>query len=205
MNEFEKAVEGFSDQEQKGLDIKPSGQYLFFDVLLIEAERLRTLRIKDLDLYFYDEATEEYRKVGEAYREGVSSFKDRLFHKRKTRYFITFTEALDMEDGLKPVTFKLIRHFARVMTYGNIVKGYGVRDIINHFKIHQKYVTVALNTLLEKDIIRYRLVKNHRIYMVNPTYYCKSSPTGLFSLIKSYSEMPTFEDHKRERELKKKS
>jgi hypothetical protein len=168
---------------------------ILFDTLLIEADRIATLRYKDLDLFYQDPTTGEFRKVGEAYRHSISSFKDKIFHKKRTRYFITFIDTVEMEDGLKPTSLKIIRHFARVMSYGNTIKGYGLRDIMSHFKIHERYITSGMNQLFEKDLVRFEVIKGRRTYMVNPIYYFKGTPTGLFMSVKTFRGYPTWEDH----------
>lgn len=182
-------------------DSRPNS--ILFDTLLIEADRIATLRYKDLDLFYQDPNTGEFRKVGEAYSHNISSFKDKLFHKKRTRYFITFIDTVDMEDGLKPTSLKIVRHFARIMSYGNTIKGYGLRDIMAHFNIHQRYITSGMNQLFEKDVIRFSVNKGRRTYMINPTYYFKGSPTGLFMSIKAYDKLPTWEFHIKEKAEKK--
>ena len=177
---------------------------LLFDMLLVEADRVAALRVKELDLFFQDPMTGEFRKVGIEYNHQLASFKDRMFNKKKTRYFITFLETFEQEDKLKPVALKIIRHFARTMGYGNTIKGYGIRDIISHFGVHQRYVSSGLNQLFENDLIRYTKFKGRRTYMINPIYYFKGTPSGLFHAIRSYNQYPTFEFYLKEKLNKEK-
>lgn len=182
------------DNDFQGLENNQMSQNsIVFDLLLMEADRIKNFRIKELDLYYINPIDGDFTPIGEAYQNQISTFKDMIFRRKKTRYFITFAETLDLEDELKPVALKVMRRFARVMTYGNIVQNFSFKDIEKVFHVHPKYVGSAINQLLERDCIRFKVHKNRRTYMINPVYYFKGTTNGLFSAVRSYDAYPRYE------------
>lgn len=163
---------------------------LLFDTLLIEAERLQNLRVPECDLYFKDPISGEFRKIAEAYHKNVSSFKESLFKRKRNRFFITFNDTLEQEEKLKPRTLRFIRSVARTMSYNNTLKDYSIRDLMQHFKVHKRYIDDVLVELFKTDLVRFKVVKNRRTYMINPTFYYRGTPTSLFNAVRKYNEYP---------------
>lgn len=164
-----------------------SDNLIIYDILLMEADRVRNARREEFDLYYIDKHSGEFEKIAKAYSGSIANLSDQLFKKSRTRFFITFDKTFVVEEKLKPVALKILRHFARTMTYGNLLVGYSYEDIKNHFRIHPNYITSGVKQLLDLDCIRFSIHRNRRTYIINPIYYYKGSPTSLFHTIGKYS------------------
>lgn len=162
---------------------------LIYDLVLMEADRVQSYRYKELDLYYKDPYGEMIR-IGEAYDESVERLVEAVFKKRKMRYFVTFTEAIDLQDNLKPSSHKLIRFFCRHMTYGNVLKNYGIRDIQIATSMNTNFVSKAIVELCNNDVIRFTVSKGRRTYMVNPIFFYKGTMKRLFKCVRAFNEMP---------------
>lgn len=177
---------------------------IVYDLIMLESDRIVSRRMKQLDLYYKD-AYGNFEKLGEAYDKSVEELVAMALKKKKMRYVITFVDALDVQNDLNPSSIKILRMFGKVMTYGNIVKGYGFVDIHNETKINTHFITKAINQLLQKDIIRLQIVKGRRIYMVNPIMFYKGSMKKIFGVIKKYDEFPKYQGKKPKAEEQKKT
>lgn len=164
---------------------------LVFDLILLEADRVLAHRRKDLDLYYKDEKG-NFHAISEAYESQAEDISRKLYQRKKLKYFITFQEGIDIQDEMTPSANKMLRFFARVMTYGNKVTGYNMRDIQGCTGLNMKYVVSAIKMLLEKDIIRVTTNRQRRTYMVNPIYMYKGTLKKLFYCVKGYSTMPSY-------------
>lgn len=166
---------------------------LTFDLILLEADRVIAHRMKDFDLYYKD-INGGFEKIGDAYASQAEEVVASIMKRKKLRYMISFVEALDMQDELKPSAHKILRFFARTMTYGNVIKGYGFKDIFNATGVNTHFITSGINQLCDKDIVRFKVEKGRRIYMVNPIYFYKGSMKKLFNAVKQYDKYPKFRE-----------
>lgn len=164
---------------------------IVYDLILLEADRVIAHRKKNLDLYYKD-IHGSFEKIGEAYDQSVEEMISALLKRRKMRYLITFVDAIELQDELKPSAHKILRFFTKVMNYGNVVKGYGFKDIFNATGINTHFITSGINQLLEKDIVRFRVEKGRRIYMINPIFFYKGSMKKIFGAVKAYDKYPKF-------------
>lgn len=164
---------------------------IVFDLLLIESDRFKNLRKGELDLYHKDPETGEFFKVAKAYKDRVEEMQSKVYNKKRTKFFITFNDTFDVETKLKPIACRLVRFMARNMNF-NQVKGYGIRDFSFELDSHSNYIMKAVNELNEKDVIRFKTIKNHRVYMVNPTYYYRGSLLNIYSIINRYKSFPKY-------------
>lgn len=162
----------------------------------MEADRVMRYKYKELDLYYKDPYGEMV-PIAEAYDAEVEEALKQIFKKKRMRYFITFTEALDMQDDLPGSAHKLIRFFCRYMTYGNKLTGYGIRDIQAATSMNNNFITDKIRVLCEYDILRFTVKKGRRTYMLNPVYFYKGTMKKLFACIREFEAMP-----KRDGELK---
>jgi hypothetical protein len=165
---------------------------IVYDLLMLEADRINMYRREEFDLYYKDRSG-EFQPVGEAYSQDIENLLMGLFKKKKMRYMISFLESLDIQNEIKPSALKVLRCMCKEMNYGNILKGYGSRDIQNYTGINMHYVTKGLAELNEKDIIRFTVAKGRRTYMVNPIYFYKGSLKKIFYSIKEYGRMDAHE------------
>lgn len=162
---------------------------LIFDLVLLEADRIIAHRQKNLDLYYKD-IHGSMVPVGEAYSLEVEELLNQLFKRKKMRYYISFTESIDLQDELKPSAHKILRFFCKHMSYGNTLKNYGLRDIQIATSMNMGYVSKAIAELCGKDIIRFDVDKGRRNYMVNPIYFYKGTLKKLFYCVKEYDKFP---------------
>lgn len=167
---------------------------LIYDLLLMEADRVQAYRYKSMDLYYKDPMG-NIVPIGEAYNADVEKLVENIFKKRKMRYFVTFTEAIDLQDDLKPSSHKLMRFFCRHMNYGNILKNYGIRDIQIATSMNTNFVSKGIVELCKHDVIRFKVEKGRRTYMVNPIFFYKGTMKRIFKCIRSYNEYPKRNDH----------
>lgn len=162
---------------------------IVYDLILLEADRVLAHRMKDLDLYYKD-INGGFEKIGEAYDSSVEDLISGILKRKKMRYIITFTDAIELQNDLKPSAHKILRLFVGIMSYGNVVKGYGFKDIHSSTGINTHFITSAINQLLQKDIIRLKIVKGRRVYMINPIYFYKGSMKKIFLTVKDYEKFP---------------
>lgn len=167
---------------------------IVYDLMLLESDRVIAYKRKEVDLYYKDQYG-NFEKIAEGYDKGVEDLLASILKKRKMRYMITFIDAIDMQDDLKPSAFKILRFFIKNMSYGNIVKGYGFIDMNRELRMNTHFITSALNQLFEKDIVRYEKVKGRRVYMINPIMFYKGSMKNIFSLVKKFNDIPNYKDH----------
>jgi DNA-binding MarR family transcriptional regulator len=161
---------------------------IVFDMLLLEADRIAATRQKDFDLYMKN-AKGEFVKIAEAYESQATEIINSINKRKKLKYYVTFQEGINIQEKLTPSSLRILRFFARVMNYGNQVKGYGIRDIIKCTGVSSRYAQAAIKQLLAEDVIRMEKVKNHRIYMVNPIHLYKGTMKKLFLCVTSYKAM----------------
>jgi len=162
---------------------------LVYDLVLLEADRIMAHRMKDLDLYYKDK-NGGYEPIAEAYNDEVLGVLQQLMKSRKMRYFISFVDAMDLQDEIRPSAHKVLRFMAKNMSYGNVLKDYGIRDIQVATGINTNYVMKGIAELCGKDMIRFTIDKGRRTYMVNPIYYYKGTMKKLFYAIKQYDKYP---------------
>lgn len=162
---------------------------LVFDLVLMEADRVIAHRMKDFDLY-YKNAYGDFEAIGEGYGAEVEELVSNIMKRKKMRYMITFVDAIDLQDELKPSSHRMIRFFAKYMNYGNVLKGYGMRDINNATNLNTHYITSSIRELCSRDILRFEVEKGRRIYMLNPVYFYKGSMKKLFYTVKEFNKMP---------------
>lgn len=162
---------------------------IVYDTLLMEADRIARKRREDLDLYYKD-MFGEYTLLAEAYEPEVEEMVSNIFKRRKTRYLITFVDAIELQDELLPSTHKVLRYMTKEMNYGNVVKNTGLRDIQDATGVNMRYVINAIKQLCEKDIIRFEIEKGRRTYIVNPTYFYKGTLRTIFKCVRDYDGYP---------------
>jgi DNA-binding MarR family transcriptional regulator len=161
---------------------------LIFDLVLLEADRVIAHRMKDFDLYYKD-VNGSYESIGEAYSAQVDDLVSNIMKRKKMRYMITFVDAIDLQDELRPSSHRVLRFISKHMNYGNVLKGYGIRDINLATGLNTHYITSAIKELCGRDIIRFDVEKGRRTYMVNPIYFYKGSMKKLFYAVKEYEKM----------------
>ena len=160
-----------------------------YDMILLEADRIKSLRLKELDL-FYKDRYGDIKLLAEGYDKEVEEVINQLLKKKKMRYMITFLPALSVMDKLKPSTNKLLRFIVKEMNYGNKLEGYTIRDLQRFTGIHLKYLLNAMNELYDRDVLRFTTHRAKRTYMVNPMYYYKGTMKKIFFNVKLYNSMP---------------
>lgn len=162
---------------------------LVFDLVLMEADRIIAHRMKDFDLYYKD-INGAFEPVGEAYSAQVAELVSNIMKRKKMRYMITFVDAIELQDELKPSAHRVLRFMVKHMNYGNVLKGYGIRDINDATALNTHYITGGIQQLCAKDILRFEVNKGRRTYMVNPIYFYKGSMKKLFYAVKEYDKLP---------------
>jgi hypothetical protein len=162
---------------------------IVYDMVLLEADRIKSYKMKELDLFYRDKYG-DIKLVAEGYNKEVEEVVTQLLKKKKMRYMITFLPALDVMDDLKPSANKLLRFFVKQMNYGNKLEGFTIRDIQKYTGIHLRYLLNAMTELYEKDVVRFTTHRAKRTYMVNPMYYYKGTMKRLFFNMKAYNSMP---------------
>ena len=163
---------------------------IVYNIIDIEVDRYKRLREDNQDLYFKLPHSGEFVKIAEAYDKSIEGKCKELLRRKRMSFFMTFVNTFDLEDELTPLALKVIRFFARNMSYGNVIKGYGFSDLQIELKTSGRYLTKSINQLLEKDVLRFKVVKNQRIYMVNPVYYFKGTSYGIFKTQGNYRKFP---------------
>jgi NAD-dependent dihydropyrimidine dehydrogenase PreA subunit len=162
---------------------------IVFDLILLEADRVISHKMKDLDLYYKD-FHGELIPLADSYTAEVDDVISNLLKRKRMRYMITFTESLEVMDELKPAANKMLRFFTRQMNYGNTIKNYSLRDIQQLTDMNMRYVMKSIAELCEHDVIRFTKEKNRRTYMVNPIYFYKGTIKKIFYCSKEYDRMP---------------
>ena len=162
---------------------------IVYDLIMLEADRILSGRKRELDLYYKDRQG-NMRKLGEAYDKSVDDLISQILKKKKMRYFITFVDALEEEELLKPSSMKILRFFGKEMTYGNVVSGWAIRDLHDATGINMNYIISAIGQLCEKDLLRFKVIRNRRTYMLNPTFYYKGSMRKIFWATKNFDSYP---------------
>jgi hypothetical protein len=155
----------------------------------MEADRIAYYRRKTLDLYYKD-AQGNFVEVGEAYSSEADELVGMLLKKKKMRYCLAFIDTFDLQDELKPSSFRTLRFFVKNMAYGNHLKKYGIRDIVNAMGLKTDYVISSIKQLCEKDILRFTVEKGRRDYMVNPIVFYKGTMKKMFYSTKEFNSMP---------------
>ncbi len=169
--------------------------HIVYDLVLMEADRIAYYRRKELDLYYKD-AMGNFTEIGEAYSDEADELIGMLLKKRKLKYCVAFIDTFDLQDDLKPSSFRTLRFFVKNMAYGNHLKKYGIRDIVNAMGLKTDYVIRSIKQLCEKDILRFTVEKGRRDYMVNPTVFYKGTMKKMLYSTKEFNNMP-----KRDHEL----
>jgi len=162
------------------------GSYVY-DYLIAEAERFDRLRDKDKDLYFRNPNTGEFVKVALAYHKEVEDLSNKLFHRRKTRFFVTFNETMDLEDCMTKMELRVVRYLARRMGYDNEISGIGYNEMQGDLGSQFRYVKGAIDGLISRNVLKFKVVKNRRVYMLNPSFYYKGNMLGIFRAVKKFS------------------
>lgn len=170
---------------------------IVYDLLLLEADRIERRKLKRPKL-FYEDIVGNIVPLAEPWDAQVEDMIQGIFKKKKTRYLITFVEALEVQDELIPSAHKMLRFMSKEMSYGNTLKGYGLRDIRNATGMNMRYVIKSIGELCEKDLIRFSVDKGRRTYMVNPVYFYKGSMKSIFSAVRSYDAMPKRNEYREE-------
>lgn len=160
-----------------------------YDLMLLEVDRIERRRKQDLDLY-YKNVTGDIVPLAEAYEPEVEEMVSNIFKKRKMRYLITFVDAIELQDELLPSSHKALRYMTKEMNYGNIVKNIGLRDIQDATGLNMKYVIKAIKQLCEKDILRFKVLKGRRTYIVNPTFFYKGTLRSIFKTAREFDTYP---------------
>jgi hypothetical protein len=157
--------------------------------MLLEADRIANKRRKDLDLY-YKNHLGDIVPLAQGYEPEVEEMVNNIFKKKKMRYLITFVDAIELQDGLLPSAHKVLRYMTKEMNYGNIVKNVGLRDIQDETGLNMKYVIKAVKQLCGLDIIRFKVTKGRRTYIVNPTYFYKGTLRSIFRTSREFDTYP---------------
>jgi hypothetical protein len=166
-----------------------TGNNIVYDLILLEADRIERLKLKSPELYYKDNYG-EIVKLAEPYDSDVEELISSIFKRKKTRYLITFAEAIEIQNKMSPSANKLLRFLAMEMGYGNILKGWGMRDINKATGISMRYLVSAMAQLCENDAIRFKVSKGRRVYMVNPLFFYKGSLKKIFSTTVAYNSVP---------------
>lgn len=162
---------------------------LIYDLVLLEADRIVAHKMKDPDLYYKD-FNGSFEKLAEPYSPEVQDVINEVFKRRRMRYMITFNKSLETFWRLKPSATKLLCYFSMSMGYGNIIKGHGFNDISAATGMNKTFITKGINELCEEDLIRFKLIKGRRTYMVNPAIFYKGTIKQLFNSTKKYEQFP---------------
>ena len=162
---------------------------VIFDLVLLEADRVLAHRMKNFDLYYKD-IHGSFQEIGEGYSKEVEDVMTSIFKRKKMRYMITFVDSINLQDDLKPSSFKVLRFLTKEMNYGNTLKGYGMRDINIATGMNMHYIIKGISELCKMDMIRFSVDKGRREYMVNPVYFYKGSMKKLFYTAKKYDQLP---------------
>ena len=91
---------------------------ILFDLILLEADRIIAHRQKNLDLYYKD-INGALVPLADGYGAEVEDVLNQILKRKKMRYMITFVEAIDLQNDLKPSSHKVLRFFSKNMNYGN--------------------------------------------------------------------------------------
>jgi hypothetical protein len=159
----------------------------------MESERISKRRKKDLDLY-YKNHLGDFELLAEAYEPEVEEVVSNIFKRRKMRYLITFIDAIEVNDSLLPSSHRVLRYMTKEMTFGNVLKNTGLRDIQDGTGVNMRYVINAVKQLCEKDIIRFAVNKGRRTYIVNPVYFYKGTLRSIFKTVRDYDKYPKRND-----------
>lgn len=155
----------------------------------MESDRVNLKRRSDLDLYRKN-MFGEFVLLAEAYDPEVEEMVSNIFKRKKMRYLISFIDAIELQDGLLPSTHRVLRFMTKTMSYGNIVKGIGLRDIQESTGVNMRYVINGIKQLCAEDIIRFTIDKGRRTYIVNPTYFYKGTLRSIFKCLRDYDKYP---------------
>lgn len=167
-----------------------SDSELVYNIIDVAVDRFMKYRQEDQDLYFIDHKTGEFKLFAEAFNDKIIEESKKLLNRKLTQFFVTFSGTFNMEEGLTPMALKIVRYFARKMNYSNIVTGVGYDDMEKALKTQSRYIAPSLKLLLEKDIIRFKVEKNQRTYMVNPIYYYRGRLWRLYTSMHVYKHYP---------------
>ncbi len=162
---------------------------IVYDLILLEADRFMSRKKEDKKLYCKN-AEGEYVEIAQGYSSETDNIIMQLLRKKRARYMITFIESIDMLNGIKPSSNRILRFFTQQMSYGNILKNYSLRDIQQCTDMNMRYVMSAIKELCQVDAIRYYEEKKRRIYMVNPIYFYKGTIKKIFYSTKEYDKLP---------------
>lgn len=162
---------------------------MVYDVILLESDRIIAKKTPVNDLYYRDEYG-DFVKVAEAYDKSVLEVLDKLGKKKRMKYFMTFFDALEVQDELLQSTNRVLRHLVKNMSYMNMVRDVPVRDIVYDTGIASGYVQKAIRDLCERDVIRFIEKKKRRTYIVNPVHFYKGSLKSLFNVVRMFDGFP---------------
>lgn len=160
-----------------------------YDLLMMEADRISRKRKEDLDLY-YKNHLGDIVPLAEAYDVEIEEMIANIFKRRRMRYLITFIDAIELQDGLLPSSHRVLRYLSKEMSYGNVVKNIGLRDIQDATGANMRYIINGIKQLCEKDIVRFTVSKGRRTYIVNPTYFYKGTLRSIFKTTRDYDRYP---------------
>jgi len=156
-----------------------------YQILLQEANRISSLKKDKFDLYTKD-AKGNFVKIAEAFDPKIEELKSLILKKRKTRFYISFVECMDMMDDLPPSAHRVLRFLVQQMNNSNVIDSFSYREINECTGIHLKYIQKGIHVLLEKDIIRWKKNRNGKSYMVNPIFYFKGKLNYIFKCVSDY-------------------
>lgn len=162
---------------------------IVYDLMLLEVDRIRAHRMKDLDLYYKDK-NGGFEKIAEAYNPDVEKVVMDVFKRKRARYLTFFTDAMDKYNALNFGSKTMFNFMVKTMSYGNILKDYTIRDIIAVTGRNSKDVQIAIRRLCDLDMIRFQVHKNRRTYMVNPSVFFKGSIKTAFRAVQRYESYP---------------
>ena len=93
----------------------------------------------------------------------------------------------DLEDCMTKMELRVVRYLARRMGYDNEISGIGYNEMQGDLGSQFRYVKGAIDGLISRNVLKFKVVKNRRVYMLNPSFYYKGNMLGIFRAVKKFS------------------
>ena len=172
-----------------------------YDLILLEADRIMSHRMQNVDLYYKD-VNGSFEKLAEAYDPEILELLKDVFKRKRTSFSILFNDAMDGYTELTVSEKRMLNFLVKTMNYGNLVNGYTIRDFRSCMGMKTEVITRVLKSLCAKGYIKYTVYRAKRTYMVNPSVFYRGSLKRLAYATKSYDRMKS--EHIGKKYVKKK-
>lgn len=159
-----------------------------YDLVLLEADRILSHRMHDIDLYYKD-PNGRYEKLAEAYDPEVMELLKDIFKRKRTSFSLLFNDAIDDYTDLSVSEKRMLNFLVKTMNYGNLVSGYTIRDFRSCNGMRSEIITRTLKSLCAKGYIKYTVHRAKRTYMINPSVFYRGSLKRLAYATKGYERM----------------